>query len=253
MVRCALLCLVTAVCGAVTAGGQTTVVLCDSHNPPLIEGTEDGSLATGGQIVELLNEAFGRIDGVSLEIRILPWARCIQEAKTGRKDGIAKLFKTDERAQFMAFSSEPLVLEVTRFFYLEEKFPDGLRWDALADLSEYRVGIAEGSSYGAIADEAIRSGVLKTEAVAADLQNMKKLLAGRLDLVLNDERLGAIHARDAGGEGRIKVSEQAVCEEGVYLGLSQASDAVTIMPTIDRVLAELREEGVADRILAGAE
>lgn len=230
---------------------QTTVVLCDSHNPPLVEGKEDGSVATGGRVVDLLDEAFKQIEDASVEVRVLPWARCIQEARTGRKDGIAKLFKNDERAEFMEFTAEPLLLEVTRFFYLDERFPEGLTWETLADLSEYRVGIAEGSSYGALADEAISSGILKTDAVAADLQNMKKLLAGRVDLVLNDERLGAVHARDAGGENRIKASEQAVSIEGVYLGFSKRSEALGLLPAIDAVLAELRQQGVTDRIMEG--
>lgn len=230
---------------------QTTVQLCDSQNPPYSDGKEDGSVTNQGLAVALAEAVFDRIDNTEVEVRLMPWSRCLQAARSGKMDGVLKLLETDERKEFLEFTKEPIYLMDMVFFYTPERFPDGVSWETLADLSEYRIGLTEGSSYGEAIDGAVKDGILKADRVTADAQNVHKLLAGRIDLFPNDKIMGLAAIHGEGMDGKILVSEQSVSSAIIRIGVSKKSPHLALLTEIDRVLKELRESGEADRILAG--
>lgn len=235
---------------AASVAAPTKVTLCDSQNPPYSQGEEDGSVAEGGLAVEIAEAVFERLPQATVEVRLTPWQRCLQAAKEGKMDGVLKLLRNDERAAYLAFTEEPIYRMEMVFFYLPERFPDGLHWEEISDLSRYRIGISPGSSYGSVIDGAIENGTLKAD-FATDAQNALKLAAGRIDLFPNDRIMGRGAVDAEGLAGKIVASDQSVNEEIIHLGLSKKSPALALLPEIDRVLKELWEEGVIDRILAG--
>ena len=228
--------------------GQSTVVICDSNNPPYALGEDNGGPPTGGTVVELARRVFDGIDGAEIDLRLQPWLRCLAAARSGKVDGVLKLIPKPERAEFLDFT-DPLYDSVQRFFYLEERFPDGVQWETVADLAPYKLGIAEGSSYGPVVDEAIEKGIVQVESAMDDKVNFQKLLKGRVDLVPNNEVMAqaAIDALDAGGQ--IVGSEQVTSSSPVCLGFSKSSSGKALIPKFNEALAGLKASGEAETIL----
>ncbi len=229
---------------------QNLVVLCDSNNPPYSVGDEEGGLAKGGTAVQLVEEIFLSIDGVDVEVKSLPWARCLEEAKRGRIDGVLKLLRNPKRSEFLVFS-EPIYQSVQRIFFLSEKFPDGISWSSLSDLAGIRFGIVRGGSYGEAIDDGLREGVLDSEEAGSDEQNYEKLIAGRIDAIVDNEIMAAGHLERLGASSKVRASEQISISRDVRIGISKKSDAVSLLPEINQALAALTEEGRAEKIIKG--
>lgn len=229
---------------------QSTVVFCDSNNPPYSFGAEDGGKAQGGRVVELVDAIFDRIEGVEVEVRSLPWARCLQEARRGKVDGVLKLLYSEERAEFLRFT-DPIYLSVQRLYFLRERFPQGIRWSTSSDLAPYTFGVVPGGSHGPLLDEAVAVGTLKSQEAMNDAQNWDKLLAGRVDVIADNEIMAAERIREQGAADRVGESEQEIASREVRIGLSKESTAVSLIPAINSALSELKKEGIADRIMKG--
>lgn len=220
---------------------EETMVLCDSNNPPYTSGVENGGVAAGGTVVELAQRAFERIDGWDVEVRIYPWVRCLTLARRGEVDGVLKLLRSEERAEYLEFT-RPIYQSVQRFFYLKERFQGGVRWTDWADLGSYVFGIVKDASYGKGIDDAVAAGVLRAEVAGSDRQNLEKLLNGRVDLVPTNEQFGWEHLRRMDGEDRVAASEQVTWSRDVHIGISRKSGRRHLLPEIDRALEELEAE-----------
>ncbi len=229
--------------------GQSTVVICDSNNPPYAIGKDDGHPPTGGTVVELVRRVFEEIDDAKVDIRLQPWLRCLAAARSGKVDGVLKLIPKPERAEYLDFT-DPLYDSVQRFFYLKKSFPDGVHWETVADLAPYTLGVAEGSSYGPVVDEAIEKRIVRVESAMDDIVNFQKLLKGRIDLVPNNEVLAraGIEALDA--VGLIVGTEQVTSSSPVCLGFSKSSSGKALIPKFNQALAKLKASGEAEAILS---
>jgi len=72
-----------------------------------------------GMLVDLVTEAYRRA-GHSVEVNLMPWARCLKDAETGEVDGVFSSFELPERERFLAFSKEVLTMQVISFFARSE-------------------------------------------------------------------------------------------------------------------------------------
>jgi len=76
---------------------------------------EDGK--PSGMLVDVVTEALQRA-GSQFEIRLMPWARCLAEIRSGRVDGIFSVFKLPERNAFLTYTSVPIITQVEAFLSL---------------------------------------------------------------------------------------------------------------------------------------
>ena len=134
-----------------------------------------------GMLVDLVTEAYRRA-GHSVEVKLMPWARCLKDAETGEVDGVFSSFKLPERERFLAFSKEALTIQVIVFFARRES---NQRFDGdLAALRDVKIGVITGTSYGDKFDAAVGEGVLRNVEQTNSIEsNLKKLALGRVDLV----------------------------------------------------------------------
>jgi polar amino acid transport system substrate-binding protein len=128
----------------------------------------------GGFLLELTVEAFKEV-GYEPNVRFEPWARAVDAAINGEVDGLLGCFYSDERAQKLTYSDE-LAESSTVFFALERS---RIAYSTLQDLSKYTIGTVIGSYYP---PEFTTVTSLKIEPVSDYIVNMRKLLAGRIDL-----------------------------------------------------------------------
>ncbi len=151
-----------------------TVRLTNGEWPPL---TSEKELKYHGVLSRIVTEAFAS-EGITVEYGFFPWKRSMEYAKEGKWDG--SLGWAYERPDFKPdfYFSNPFFTVPKAIFHLKRK---PLDWKTVDDLKGLRIGITASYTYGEAFDRAVKEGKLSVEAVTYDLQNIKKLLAGRFD------------------------------------------------------------------------
>lgn len=145
---------------------------------PPFTGTE---LREGGRLVALARAALAR-EGLTLRVDYLPWARVMLEVERGHYDG-GLPFWPREITELGLTASRPLVYSEMGFFV---RRGSPLAGQPLEAMQGRRVGIVRGYGYPR---HILESGIVPEEA-ANDLSNLRKLAAGRFDLVLLERAVG---------------------------------------------------------------
>lgn len=153
-------------------------IVSAQQKPILIAGDEEKE---GGYLVEITQAAFQRV-GYAPEFIFVPWARALQLSIEGDYTVLLAAYYTEERAEKLAYT-EPI--GSTRVFLLKRK-DRNIAYKTVEDLKPYRIGHIRGSKVNKAFDEAEKT-FLTTEYVARTEQNIKKLLADRIDLVVEKE------------------------------------------------------------------
>ena len=139
-------------------------------------------LPNQGVITEIIREAFSRV-GYAVKIQFLPWKRALEATRRGEFDALYTAWYREERKRWFAFSDPLPIANQIGFF---KRVDRNISYRTIVDLRPFKIGIVRGYSNPLAFD---RAG-LNTEAVTEDRLNLKKLAAGRLDLVLIDKVIG---------------------------------------------------------------
>lgn len=139
-----------------------------------------------GAVPTLVTEAFANV-GIDVTFRFLSWTRAYEMASRGQVDATAHWVWSEERQRLHHYS-DPLFPRVTCFFHLTSTdVPD---WQNLSDLRGLRIGAVRGEPNSREFLDLIDAGVLRVEFVDDPVLNYRKLFAGQLDLVVEDEEVG---------------------------------------------------------------
>jgi len=230
---------------AYRAASAETLVLAAADSRPtafLVDGKPAGIL------VDLVTEAYRRA-GQPIEIRLMPWARCLEEAKTGAIDGVFSSFKLPEREQFLAFPKEALTTQVISFFVRQDST---LSFDGnLGALRTATIGVINGTSYGTTFDTAVKDGTLqKVDPTNSAESNIKKLAAGRVDLIPSYNYVALDMAKNLNLLSQIKEISPPLQSVPSYLAFTKAHDLKKMSDAFDVALASMRQDGTYDRIVA---
>lgn len=194
-----------------------------------------------GMDVEILNAAAAKA-GIELSIEFLPWNRALDMAKSGEADAIFSMLKNAEREAFLSFPSVPLYVGKTVFFTMNS-FNDPV--NSFADLKGKTVGVVNGNSYGEAFDKA--TGFTK-DGVADQDTLIKKLLAGRNQLIVMTEEVGWYTIKQQGGKDA-KALPFAVSKDNYYIGISKKSaNGKELTEKLSKALADLEKAGELAKI-----
>jgi len=200
-----------------------------------------------GMLVDLVTEAYRRA-GHSVEVRLMPWARCLKEAEMGEVDGVFSAFKLPERERFLAYSKEALTVQVIAFFARADSTQsfDG----DLAALRDVRIGVITGTSYGERFDEAVRTRVLRNVEQTNTIEsNLKKLILGRVGLVPSYRYVALDTARRLHLLAQIREVSPPLDAVPTYLAFTKARDLSKWSEDFDAALASMKQDGTYDRII----
>lgn len=164
------------------AAAEGTVRLSTGDWPPYFDSTADDQ----GLLAHIIREAFQRAD-IEVKYTFLPWSRALAVARQGSVDGSAAWSCTDDRARAFHFSDPLLPLHYVFFHRKDLNF----HWQALEDLRGLTVGVTQDYAYGPQLATAQALGLVRTDTTASDESNLRKLLAGRIDLFPLDPLTGA--------------------------------------------------------------
>lgn len=139
-----------------------------------------------GYYLHIISEAFS-FSGIKVNYEYSPWSRAYEQAVSGKTDATAFWHPSKDRDKDSYFSV-PLDVTTNVFFHVgRNAMPE---WETLMDLRGLRIGATLGYTYTKEFWDLAESGELDVQLTHSDEINMKKLLQGRLDLVLCEPRRG---------------------------------------------------------------
>ena len=221
-------------------------VATDENLPPF-SFVEDGQAA--GIDVDMLQEV-ARRTGRAFTVEARPWKRVLTEAESGQAPLAMPLFRTPEREAF-AILAGPVHFSTFGLFVRKDRT---FRYDRLEDLYGRRIGINQGFAISSDLDRAVREGRIACEAVGSTEQNLRKLLAGRIDaflanLVNTEFLLRRFPARDE----VVALPRHVFARRPAFLVVSRAAelpDKERLAEELGAALDQLAKDGTYDRIVA---
>lgn len=210
-----------------------TILIATLEYPPFIYS--DGGQVKG-PIVDKVKKVFDRL-GIDVKIQILPIARGLLMVKNGEVDAYFSLKKTAEREQYLLFTNTQLVKQPFVFFV---KNNSKILWNGNIDeLKKYKIGVVSKTSYGIIFDEYVKNKNFSNidEAQSFEL-NIKKLIAGRVDMVINSYDVGRYLLKKLNSENEVVALDPPVEIVNSYLAFTKVRDYSDLAAQFDILLSE---------------
>lgn len=201
-------------------------------------------LEDNGFMTEIVREAFQR-SGYTTDVSFLPWSRAFEGTREGRYDALFTMWYREDREADFIFSSPLPANELVFVVRAGEEFAfEG--FDAIGDL---RVGVVRGYA----APPGFLEAGLQISEARDDEENLRKLLRGRIDMVLSD-RIVAQHIINtlmSDDAELFDLVSPPVHSDIQYLVVPRvAENAEGIMSAFNAAIAEMQEDGTLISIMA---
>ena len=197
-----------------------------------------------GVSVEIIVEAF-KTQGHTVDFKIMPWSRSLEEVKAGRVDVLVATWYTEDRTSYLKYS-DPYLENSLKFI---KRSGDSFEYNGIDSLKGKTVGIVRNYGYG---DEFLNAKTFKKPESNDFVSNAKKLTAKRIDLTLEDELVAKSTLSNAG----MNLSDFAFTNNAlsvnplhVTMGLANPNHSEYIN-AFNKGLAEIKSNGTFDKILA---
>jgi polar amino acid transport system substrate-binding protein len=202
------------------------------------------NLPQKGFTTAIVSEAFKRA-GYEVKIDFLPWTRALQQADEGNYDAVYPEYYSDERDKTFMFSEQfasgPLG------FY--KRKADPISYTKLEDLKTYRIGIVLGYINTPEFDAA---SYLQKETATSDEQNIRKLLAGRIDLIVIDKYVAQYLIKNSITEatGKLEFLEPPLLEQQLFVIFPRKTEgSAKKLAEFNMALKSMSEDGTLEHIL----
>jgi len=202
------------------------------------------AIADGGTGVAITRAALERV-GVSLELGYRPWVRALNEVQSGLWDGVIGAWHSRERESFLSF---PRALGITNRIGFMARAGSSHAIGDLSKLGHLKIGTVRDYAN----PPAFEQAQLQRDEALDDLSNLRKLLAGRIDLALIDKGV-AFHLlqtqmRDAAPS--FTWLEPALADVPLYTALSKRTTELPArMAALNKGLLDLQTSGELARLL----
>ena len=236
-------CLILSVVCSKTAFSQTNGTVSLAHETSWAPqyGKE---LRGGGYTVAIAREALRRA-GYGLEPVWLPWKRALEETAAGKHDGLGACYYTLERDEKYAYT-KPFAKTETVFVKLKSR---NIAYDDLRELSSYVIGTTIGYGYP---DNFLQANYLKKEEARSIELNVRKLLRGRIDLVIAARKvlITLLNNKFPSQLHLIDMVEKSVGSQKLYVAFSRKTeDYAQKVTDFNTGLESMMVDGTIDRIL----
>jgi len=178
-----ILSLIFAVFMSLSATAADKVVELTSLDWPPYSGK---ALSEQGASVAVAKAAFKAM-GYELKVSFYPWNRAVALAKDKGSSyaGYFPEYYSDDIAKEFTFS-EPMGTGPLGFAELKTK---PVSWSVLDDLKAHRIGVVQGYVNTTDFDAMVANKSIKASSTISDVNNLKKLAAGRIDLAVVDKNV----------------------------------------------------------------
>jgi len=149
---------------------RKTIRIAGVEYPPVF--FKDGTGAATDMLTELLDKM-----GYDISIKLYPLGRAIGMVNDGSIESAFLFPQTDPEVTVAI----PICYSSTVFLYKKSRFPDGVAYNTLSDLRGYKIGALANSKWSI---KILQEGAgLKLDFASSNDFNVKKLYAGRIDLL----------------------------------------------------------------------
>jgi len=219
--------------------GATELQMTASTWPPYVSD----QLYKKGIAIVLTEEALKRA-GHDVSTTIEPWPAALEMTIAGRYDVITSLWHTEDRAEQLSFS-EPLMKNYIVFIKRDDS---GIVYNQRSDLDGLRIGVVADYAYSETPYDT--AGIDISEAGSAQ-DNIKRLLAGELDLVLADGRVAAYEIDELIAGKALSIIRKPLVTRGLRVAVSkQHPDHAEIVAGINAGITQMQADGSYNAILA---
>lgn len=197
-----------------------------------------------GYIAEVAREALAR-SGHTMHLTFLPWERAVHMAKTGAAHGYLPEYQSEGLQRVFLFS-DPMPGGPVGFF--KRKGRENVDWSRLDSLKPYRIGVVRG--YVNTPEFDARADLLK-DFSNDDMANLRKLVAGRIDLMLADMHVGFHLVRRLSPDvlARIEFALPPLEEKSLYACFpADRSASRQLVLDFNRGLASMKRDGTLRRL-----
>jgi polar amino acid transport system substrate-binding protein len=202
----------------------------------------------------IVSSAFKEV-GIEIEYGFFPWKRAFQYGRDGHGvdgkpwHGSVLWIKNQEREKDFYFS-DPVIVDEQTLFFLKEGAP--VEWKELSDLKGKVFGGTAHTAYPAL-EEGVRKGWFTINRGAGYDDLFKRLLANRIDAILNVKRVGQYYIRaniSPEQRRRIARSKNIIEERAYHLILSRKHKwSERLIKEFNRGLKKIKMNGKYDHIL----
>lgn len=220
--------------GAAAAAGPLTLVT-EEFAP--YSYLEHGKVA--GYATEVLEAALAQA-GIDYSVQIYPWARAFQMARTQPNVLIYSIVRTPEREQQFQWIAQ---LAPRSVYLYKLKARHDVTARTVDELRRYRIG----ANRGDVVEEQLHKLGLNADLAAQDETSLRKLVVGRLDLMVASERMLTDLCRRI--QVRCAQLERVMPMPGLgdyYVAASLDTPAATVQ-AVRGGLEKLRSAGVMQR------
>lgn len=198
-----------------------------------------------GLLVQIVREAL-QTQGYELEMNFVPWSRAMVLIQKKRADLLIGAWYTEERNKYLLYSDVIFSSSIRLIKNSESDF----EFEGIPSLKGKRVGTILSYQYG---DEFLRH--VGIERITSDnlLNNIHNLLAGRIDLTLDDHYVVRYmldkHIKD--WKNRISLVKKPFSKKDLYLAANRSNPMFkTIIEAFNSGLEQLKEEGRYESIIS---
>jgi polar amino acid transport system substrate-binding protein len=203
-----------------------------------------------GYIVDVARAVF-EAAGHEVTYKTVPWKRAIEGTRTGKYTGAIGASKTD--AKSFVFPDEELAQNLLTFYVRQDS---SWRFEGAASLGSVSIGVAGGYDYRQWLNEYIQihgGNDRRVQVVSGRSpleQNLKKLLLGRIDVVVDTEAAIRYRAKTLGILEQIKSAGYGVEPAFIYIAFSPAlSESHLLAKQLSDGIVKLRRSGQLKIIL----
>ncbi|MBV8658384.1 MAG: transporter substrate-binding domain-containing protein [Burkholderiales bacterium] len=218
------------------------IQLTSTEYPPYMSA----ALPADGVITAIAVEAFKR-GGYTAHVSFLPWARALNDGKEGAVDGIVGIWHSKEREQWFIYSNPMPSNQIG----LYKRSDSPIAYKALADLKPYTIGTVRGYANPPAFDDA----KLRTAEVGDDESNLRKLGAGRIDLVLIDKGVAQhlINTKVQEFKGKLSWIDPPIDKLPMYVVISKkAADKEKKLAAFNQGLQSMEKDGTLAKLVSQA-
>ncbi|WP_126465343.1 substrate-binding periplasmic protein [Candidatus Terasakiella magnetica] len=237
----ALLTLLLCLC-AQTAFAKTYKVAL-ANIPPYAFNDENNN--ANGILVDVTRDAFQRL-GHQVTFNFYPWARSIQNVKTGRVDAITPFFHSDERAEYTHFVGKGVLTMELQFF---KSVTEDFKVSTLEQAAAYRIAKVSKASMGERFSAYEKAGKLKVDYVPNTLTGLKVMLAGRTDLFASVRTIALYAANSAGFAKAVGPAGKPFDQRQAYLAFSRKTMDQETCDLLVNEIELMRKAGRIDEII----
>lgn len=214
-------------------GSEQKFTIVTDTWPPYVIAENNKIIGTD---VDITRAVFNYLD-MPIEIKIVPWKRCLKMMQQKTADGILGVSLNEARKEFLYYPETP-VSKGTTVLFSHSKRP--LSFQNISELNNKRTGAILGYSYCEELDNA--HFIKNAERVSNLEQNFKKLMANRLDLVVEVDSVGLYTASKMGLTDKISIATGAkFCDGGNFLGFSKKAGHQELADTFNEALIKFKE------------